>query len=234
MIPEPLDLSFEGFAAEAFAILGRLRERPRIEQYREEKDGVRRFLREPFTRFRDDLVVNFVLPNRLDFETERNVFSRILKNDFGAGGSHHHLWMAFYRPERRRLTDVQLSHSIDPDGFETGLFVGGYAYDLVQQTRARIEARPEEFLARVNPLLGACTLTYRLGAGQRAVRHTVTAPLDAVPAELVRADALWLRRRFGRDDVLAWRHDLVRHALDALVGLWPLYRFLLDDEFRHG
>ena len=120
IVPEPLDLTFEGFAPEAFAILERLRDEPHIAQYRKEKAGIKRYITEPFKRFRDDLVVNWVLPNRLDFETEKNVFSRLLKNDFGAGGCHHHLWMAFYRPGRRRLTDVQLAPCITPDGFTMG------------------------------------------------------------------------------------------------------------------
>ncbi len=47
VIADPLDLTFEGFSPEAFALLERLRQHPHIEQYRKEKEGVRRYLREP-------------------------------------------------------------------------------------------------------------------------------------------------------------------------------------------
>ena len=59
-------------------MLDRLRDEPHIDQYKSEKPGVTDHLKAPFRRYRDDLVVNWVLPNRLDFETERYVFSRLL------------------------------------------------------------------------------------------------------------------------------------------------------------
>ncbi len=123
-------LSFEGYRPEAFETLARLRREPHVARYRLEKENLRRFVHEPFGRYRDDLALNWVIPNRLPFETEKGVFSRILKNDFGAGGSHFHLWMAFYRPPRKRLTDVQLSHAVYPDKCTVGLYVGAYAQGL--------------------------------------------------------------------------------------------------------
>ncbi len=228
VVPDPPDVTFEGFAPEAFALLERLRAEAHIDQYRKEKAGIRRYLTEPFHRFRDDLVVNFVLPNRLPFETEKNVFSRLLKNDFGAGGCHHHLWMAFYRAGRRRLTDVQLSYTIRPEGFEVSLFVGAYMKDLVRQARARIAAAPGAFLALLEPLLQTSkTFHFRYGTGHHAVRCDYQAPLHALPADLLRADALWLNHAFPRADVLRFRGALVRHALAAVRAFWPVYRFLV-------
>lgn len=233
VIPDGLDLTFGGFGEEAFAILERLRAEPHIEQYRKEKEAIRRFLTDPFKRYRDDLVVNWVLPNRLDLETERNVFSRLLKNDFGAGGCHHHLWMAFYRPGLKRLTDVQLAHSIRPEGFEVSVFVGGYARSLVKAVRTRIHDEPARFLDLVNPLLQETYwLAWRTGSGAAARHGRADAPLDALPDGLLRADDLWLRARFPRAEVVAWRGALVHHALGAVRTLWPVYRFMMRAEGR--
>jgi hypothetical protein len=227
-IPDALDVRFEGFREEAFAVLDRLRAHPRIEQYRKEKAALARFVQEPFKRYRDDLVVNWVLPNRLDLETERNVFSRLLKNDFGAGGCHHHLWMSFYRPGRRRLTDLQLSHSLSPDGFQVGLYLGGYADDLVRAARARIEAAPHRFLTLVRPLLRdeATRLFYYYGPGAAARGEITAEAAGALPDAFRRARELWVRRQFPRERVLALEADLVRAALDVVRDLWPLYLFL--------
>ena len=227
VLPETYDLSFEGFRPEAFAVLDRLRARPHIEQYREDKDALRRFLQEPFKRYRDDLVVNCVLPNRLRFETERNVFSRLLKNDFGAGGCHHHLWMAFYRPGRKRLTDLQLSHSISPDGFVCGLYVGDYATDLLRQSKQRIAAQPGRFLELLNPLLEdpRWRLAYDDGSGKRDRRIVHEAPLRDVPEALQKANGIWVRAFFNRGEVLQWKGELVPQALEAMCAVWPLYRF---------
>ena len=225
---KPLDLSFEGFGPEAFAILERLREHPHIEQYREEKVGIQRHIQAPFKRYRDDLVVNWVLPNRLDFETEKNVFARILKNDFGAGGSHHHLWMSFYRPGRRRLTDVQLSHGISPAGFTVGLFAGAYAKEVFREAKERIGAEPERFLGLVNALLekGTWRFSAYSGAGKSRAQDVSDTPLTALPERIGKAQGLWLRTVLPRDRVLAWEGELVAHALEKVRDLWPIYRFI--------
>lgn len=227
--PTDLDLAFEGWSTVVFEMLDRLRAHPHIEQYRKEKPEVRTHLKEPFKRYRDDVVVNWVLPNRLDFETEKNVFARLLKNDFGAGGCKDTLWMAFYRPGRTRLRDVQISHSISPDGFDVGVFVGGYAKDLLAAAKERIAGAPDRYLALVNPLLQnkKWQLSLRTGSGKYQARHTYTAPLDAPPGDLSRATDLLVRCHFPRTQVLEWGAALVEHALRAVRALWPLYRFYL-------
>ena len=219
--PEVFDLRFEGFSEEAFAILERLRAHPHIERYRQEKAAIRAHLIEPFRRYRDDLVVAFVLPNRLAFETERGVFSRLLKNDFGAGGCHHHLWLSFYRPGLRRLTDVQLAHTIRPDGFTVGLFVGERMGPIFTSARRRMLREPEAFLGLINPLLHV----KKLIAGNGRKRTVFTEPLEEIPEALAKAKSLWVRQTFARADVLRWRGDLVKHSLAVVRALWPLYRY---------
>ncbi|NBB75708.1 MAG: hypothetical protein GVY35_18850 [Bacteroidetes bacterium] len=228
--PEPLDLEFEGWSPEAFELLDRLRAHPHIDQYQQEKPGVYDYVKDPFKRYRNDLVVNWVLPNRLDFETEKNVFARLLKNDFGAGGCKDNLWMSFYRPGRKRLKDVQISHNLSPDGFDVGLFVGGYANDLLGDAQARIERAPDRYLALLNPLLKekSWRFYFRTGSGKSKQRHTYEAPLDAVPDAVPRANDLFVRRHFPRDQVLAWGPQLLEHTLDAVLSVWPIYRFYLS------
>ena len=228
-LPEPLDLEFEGWTPEVFAMLQRLREHPHIDQYQKEKPEVSTRLKEPFKRYRNDLVVNWVLPNRLNFETEKNVFSRLLKNDFGAGGCKDNLWLSFYRPGRSRLTDAQISHRISPDGMSVGLFVGGYMDEILDRAKERIQAEPERYLGLINPLLQQeeWRFYYRCGTGESKRKYTVTEPLDALPDELDQAKGIWIRRHIPRDRVLRWQSDLVRHALGAVFDVWPVYRFYL-------
>ena len=224
--PAPLSLTFAGFPDEGFEALARLRAEPHIGRYREEKEVLDRAVTDPFKRYRDDLAVNWVLPNGLGFETERNVFSRILKNDFGKGGSHSHLWMSFYRPGRKRLTDVQLSHAVYPDAFRWGIYVGEYAGDLFRAARARMEAEPAATLDLFNGLIGR---GYRLAFAPHVTKpegHPEhDAPLDALPDGLLKAKGIWLMRRISREHAQALGPDLVGAAIDAQEELWPLYRF---------
>lgn len=227
--PEALDLRFEGFSGEAFAVLERLREHPHIEQYRAEKGAIAERVTGPFQRYRDDLVLNWVLPNRLPFETERNVFSRLLKNDFGAGGCHHHLWMAFYRPPRRRLSDVQFSHSLYPDGFVFGLYVGEYAKGLFRAVRAQMVEQPERALSMLNALIGrGYTFTYAPTVTRALGSPTFIEPLAALPDDLGRAKGMWVRRKVDRETVLDAGPGLVRLALEAQAELWPLYTWWIE------
>ena len=227
-LPDPLDLAFEGFQEKAFAVLERLQAHPHIEQYRKEKPDIERYIKAPFKRYRNDLVVNWVLPNRLGFETEKHVFSRLLKNDFGAGGCHHHKWMAFYRPGRRRLTDLQVTHSLFPDSFRVGLFVGARDRTLRDQALGRVMDQSDRFLSLVNQLLQkpAWQLFYSRGSGKSKRRIYHDAPLDTVPDDIGKAKELWIRTRFGREEVSGWEAELVPRALDAVLAVWPIYRFL--------
>ncbi|MDX1530553.1 MAG: hypothetical protein R3362_03425 [Rhodothermales bacterium] len=224
--PDPLQLQFEGFAPEAFAALERLRARPHVEQYRSDKAALKRYVQAPFGVYRDDLVLNWVLPNRLPFETERNVFSRLLKNDFGAGGAHGHLWMAFYRPPRRRLTDVQLSHSVYPDGFVFGLYCGDYAKGLFRPALAAMQEDEGRALDLLNGLIRqGYTFTYAPTIRKSLDSPTFTEALAALPEDLRRAKGMWVRKRMPREEVLALGPRLVERAISAQAELWPLYRW---------
>lgn len=229
--PDPLQLSFEGFHAAGLAALARLRAEPTVARYQTEKAALRVGIQEPFSRYRDDLALNWVLPNGLPFETEKGVFSRILKNDFGAGGSHSHLWMSFYRPPRTRLTDVQLSHAVYPDAFRWGLYAGDYARGLFTRARARLFDEPDAALALLNDLIGR---GYRLAWAPHVTKpdgHPETStPLDALPDGLRRARGLWLMKRIPGDAMRALGPGLVGAGIDAQAELWPLYTFLTDAE----
>jgi len=231
-VREPPDLSFEGFPEDAFAILQRLRAHPHIDQYREDKPGIQAHIKAPFKHYRDDLVVNWVLPSRLALETEKNVFSRLLKNDFGAGGCHDNRWMAFYRPGYRRLTDVQLSHSLSPDGLKIGLYAGSYGTEVLKQVQASIAQQPERFLDLLNELLSDDRWSFRFyrGSGAQRTNDAFDQPLAAVPEGLASADGVWLRTCIPADVVVADGPYLVRRVLDHIAALWPLYRFYLQDE----
>ena len=230
--PQPLDLSFGGFPDEGFDALARLKAEPHIGRYRQEKEVLDRAVTAPFKRYRDDLAVNWVLPNGLPFETEKNVFSRILKNDFGRGGSHSHLWMSFYRRPRKRLTDLQLSHAVYADGFRWGLYVGDYARGLFRPARQRLATDPDA-LPILNALLAA---GYRFAFAPHVTkpegRPEFSEPLDEIPDGVERAKGIWLMKKISRERAQSLGGNLVGAAIDAQAELWPLYRFLAQAPFE--
>ncbi|MGB3543402.1 hypothetical protein [Rubrivirga sp.] len=225
----PLDLTFQGFPDEGFAALQALKAEPHIGTYRELKPVLDASVTAPFKRYRDDLALNWVIPNAIPFQTEKNVFSRILKNDFGRGGSHSHLWMSFYRLPRKRLTDIQLSHAVYSDGFRWGLYIGEYAKGLFKPARSRLTDEPGDSLPILNDLLER---GYRLAFAPHVTkpegRPEFTDVLEDVPDGLARAKGIWVMRKIPRAEVNALGPDLVGAAIDAQEELWPLYRFLAE------
>lgn len=223
-LPRQLDLHFPGFTADAFAVLERLRSNPRIEQYREEKGDIDLHVMEPFRKFRDDLVVNLVLPNHLALETERNVFSRLLKNDFGAGGCNSHVWMSFYRPDRTRLTDLQPFHGIDPDGFYSGLHVGGRDRAVLRAMHEAIAADPDGILKELNELLraGGWTLEVEGGSGASRRRFETSREIVQLPP-MTRTSTLSIYRSVTAPEVIDLGSRLVAKSAEAMVAVWPMY-----------
>ena len=221
MQTEPLMLSFEGFRSEAFAALARLKAHPHIEQYRREKPVLRRHVQEPFKRLRDDLVANWVLPSALALETERNVFSRFLKNDFGAGGCYAHYWMAFYRKGRRRLADVQLIVSLHADGLRVGVYAGEPARAVWQAVRARLPEAGEDIWRSIVPLL-----QFKIYSRRGDVRWVcVQEDLHRLPTLLKGAEGIWVGRTLPRAEVLQRGPEVVPWILASWRMVWPLYRF---------
>ncbi len=213
--------TFEGFAPEAFEALARLKAHPHIEQYRQERPALRRYVQEPFQRLRDDLVVNWVLPSSLALETERNVFSRFLKNDFGAGGCHAHYWMAFYRRGRRRLADVQLIVSLHADGLRVGVYVGEPAQAVWRAVRVHLPEVGVEVLGPVIPLL-----QIKIYARKGEVRSISEAnDLQRLSALLRGAEGIWAGRTLSCEVVWEQGSEVVCWIWETWRLAWPLYRF---------
>jgi hypothetical protein len=225
-ILDPLQQSFAGFAEEAFLALERLKNEPNISRYEKERQSINRYLKQPFQDYRDDLVVNCVLPSRLGLETERNVFSRILKNDFGRGGAHHHMWMAFYRPGTTRLRDIQLMHSLHPDSFCVGVYCGQNSMDRIRRIQLELSSTTDEVASVLDDVLLSGRLSF--SAWDRR-RDLVAADSVGTMVSAIKEASAWrLTRVFAREDVLETGPSLIDEALTTIRDVWPFYRLMIQ------
>ena len=213
---------FPGFSQEAFALLARLKSHPHIERYRQEKPEIRRYLQSPFAALRDELTIRWVLPHQLPLETERNVFSRLLKNDFGAGGCHYHYWMAFYRIDRKRLSDIQLSFSLWPDSFRIHLYLPTHTPHLTQPILQQLTNEPDFFLDMLNTLPS----TYQWIGYTSTHSFPMTLPSSRLPSELVRSKGFRITATRPRSEVIDAPDATLHWTLETIQTLWPLYRYL--------
>jgi hypothetical protein len=133
--------------------------------------------------------------------------------------------MSFYRPETRRLEDVQITHRVSPDGFAVGVYVGAYATDLLAQAKRHIEGAPSTYLDLINPLLEREDWRFHThrGSGSNETQDVFTEPLETIPQSVKGADGIYVRHYLSRQETL--EPALVDRALDLVFDLWPIYRF---------
>lgn len=221
-LPTAFAPHFPGFTPDTFATLDRIRQAPYVGTLRAERDAIARHVKAPFEAYRDDLVAALVLPNHLPWETEKGVFSRFPKNDFGAGGAHSHLWMSFYRIGYTRLTDIQFGHSLSPNGFRLNLYVGDYMRDGLERLRTGW-THPEEqqdLIARLENLPDVYRWTFL---------NRKREPIAPDRLEEKAMGALVIERELSREAVLSLGPALFFEALEHFAACWGVYRWLVED-----
>lgn len=131
------------FSKETFALLTQLHAEPTKAFYDSQKDEFEQFLIRPFKRLMRSVANQLPSIMQSYLETEKRIFSRIPKNDYGQGGAWTHYWGAFYPIGSKRIADVQLSMWINKDFLEFGFYIGEYGEErqLEFQERCRIYYR---------------------------------------------------------------------------------------------
>jgi 5-methylcytosine-specific restriction protein B len=131
------------FGKETFDLLNDLHEKRTAQFYNEHSDEFRAYLEEPFR----NLFVSIAerLPESITglMETEKRLFSRIAKNDWGRGGAWDYYWGAFYPKGGKRIADPQLFVFIAKDILRFGFYVGDYG----AEARKRFAKNCREHLA---------------------------------------------------------------------------------------
>ena len=121
------------FKSETFELLADLHADPTRKFYLEHKEEFVTYVGDPFKQLMHR--VSAQLPSSITniMETEKGLFGRILKNDFGQGGAWDYYWGAFYPKASKRTEDAQLSMWINRNLFEFGFYIGDYGTE--QRTR---------------------------------------------------------------------------------------------------
>ena len=86
-------------------------------------------------------------------ETERKVFSRFVKNDFGQGGAWDFYWGAFYPKGGRRTQAPQLSLWLNHKRLEIGFYIGNYGTRPRERFQRNCQKYAEQLVQLFDPLL---------------------------------------------------------------------------------
>ena len=131
------------FSAAAFELLEALHQNPTRQFYLERKDAFVTQVEQPFQALMHAVAQKLPLAITSVMETEKRIFSRILKNDFGQGGAWDFYWGAFYPAGSKRTEDAQLSMWINHRFLEFGFYIADYATDKRQRFAHNCRRHPQ-------------------------------------------------------------------------------------------
>ncbi len=117
------------FSSKTFDLLAKLHEQPVLTFYEEHSDEFKAVVEGPLQALMQG-VAERLPPQMLEvLETEKRLFSRIAKNDYGKGGTWDFYWGAFYPKGGKRTADPQLFIWINREVLGFGFYVGEYGPD---------------------------------------------------------------------------------------------------------
>jgi len=114
------------FNQKTFELLSGLHSNPKKDFYHAHKDDFKNYLETPFQDLFHKIAKELPMEVKHYLELEKQLFSRILKNDWGKGGAWDFYWGAFYPKGGKRVEDAQLFLSINREILEIGFFIGVY------------------------------------------------------------------------------------------------------------
>ena len=137
------------FSEKAFALLSQLHEHPQVSFYNEHASVFVGEIEKPLQRLMGNIANALPAEITKGLETERRIFSRIPKNDYGRGGAWDFYWGAFYPKGGKRTADPQLYVSISASSLRFGFDIGDYG----QEPRRRFAKNCADHSSVLNRLL---------------------------------------------------------------------------------
>jgi 5-methylcytosine-specific restriction protein B len=140
------------FSVETFDLLAGLHEDPTKAYYQEHREAIRDHEEKPFRRLVRGVARRLPAPIAGLMETEKGIFARILKNDYGKGGAWDFYWGAFYPKGGKRIEDAQLMMVINRDHLEFGFYIGHYGSDQRERFLDNCRRYREELIDLLEPV----------------------------------------------------------------------------------
>jgi len=139
------------FAPRAFELLRLLRDAPTKETYQSHKDELQKLIEEPLRALFREAVARLPGAMLSVLETEKRVFSRFLKNDYGQGGAWPWLWAAAYPKGTKRIDGAQMYIFVEAERVDMGFYIEESSNEI----RSRLTMNLERFGQDLKePLLG--------------------------------------------------------------------------------
>lgn len=126
--PSPLPDSV--FSPRAFELLESIHQQPRISFYNEHKAEFKSEIEQPLQELMSRVASRLPESIAKVMETQKKIFSRFAKNDWGQGGAWEHYWAAFYPKGSKRTTDAQLAVFMKYRYLQISFYIGDNGYEV--------------------------------------------------------------------------------------------------------
>lgn len=148
------------FSEGTFELLEGLRVNPTKSFYQERQEQFKVLVERPFQKLFYDVAALMPLPILERMETEKRLFSHILKNDYGQGGTWTFYWGAFYPKGGKRINDAQLFMSLHNRLLKFGFSIGEYGQELRQRFKRNTPKYTVEIETWLSNILNSSQVAY--------------------------------------------------------------------------
>lgn len=215
------------FTATTFELLANLRANPTKKFCSAHEEEFEQHLKEPFRRL--FTAVRAKLPESVCvvMETEKGLFSRIQKNDYGAGGTWDFYWGAFYPKGGKRTQDAQLWVSLDCEQLKAGFALGERGEAPGGRFLRNAKKYREELVSMMEPRLSDFGLCF--GYREEPVRPP--AQTFAEWLDHAKDYNFSLSLEVSKDQIIAASLDALSNQISRLFeALFPLVILTLTNE----
>lgn len=224
----------EGLSRRAFDLLEGLAKNPVRAYYSDRREEFKLHVESPFQELMQRVIALLPEPITSRMETEKGLFSRIPKNDYGRGGAWPFYWGALYPMGGKRTEDAQLILALLSKRLEAGFYIGEYG----SETRKRFLKNVSRHRDHLPEILKDLLSQHGLAFGERARQDAGTGALE-LDQEISWRD--WLNdpgeagikvvRLLTPDEALKVKPDaLAERVAETFQDLFPLVLLCISDE----
>lgn len=214
------------FTADTFSLLAKLTANPVVDTYQKNKEAIKSAVEIPLQTLIRKAAAKLPKPMSDILETEKKIFARILKNDYGQGGAWDYYWGALYPKGGKRNTDAQLFVWVNNDRIEFGFYVGDYGDVQKKRFIANAKAHTQLVEKSVASLSGDENLLF-------GVRNDSGKEITSCAEWLsdISPDNICVRVEIKAEEVVGLsRQNLVQRVSRLFEGLFPFVLMTSSDD----
>ncbi|MBM3861134.1 MAG: AAA family ATPase [Verrucomicrobia bacterium] len=216
------------FTEETFALLAGLHANPTQKFYMANRNKFREHVEEPFQRLFRQVRDRLPAAIREAMETEKNIFARIPKNDYGRGGAWDFYWGAFYTKGGKRIKDAQLAMWMNHERFQASFYIGNYGSECRTRFDTNFEKYRDELVSLLEHKLTGLGMAFGYPDDvEPPMDHQVTSFAEWAKHEL----GYSIRKHFPKETVITMSaKELIQQVTDTFAAVFPLVLLAMSDD----